>query len=180
MSLAANRILLLNGRKGDWISFHGTDMTTSPSPNVSGRWPSSPMSPRPEDADDYALHYTSQLIRDEPDPAQIWQHFGFLLNEGQHYNLSGYDGLVFCGKRGSSGTQSVNLRVITYPNGGTVEEVLEANGKLFPEQWGLVTIPFGSDWTDEKISYATNLEFQGGAGVEYDIWIDDVALYKTK
>lgn len=175
MRLAANRILPMDGRKGDWLAFHGSDMMIDPVANASGSWPSTPMTLIPGTSDDYALHYMATKIGS--DNAEIWQQFGFLLNDGEAYDLSSYAGILFCGLRVASTPQSLSLRVTTYAPDMADEEQFETPGGIVPTSWGIVKIPFG-DIPTAALENAKNIEFIGGNGVEYDIWIDNVALYE--
>jgi hypothetical protein len=175
MRLASNHILASNGRKGDWLGFHGTDMETVPVAEATGAWPSTPMSERPDDTGNYALHYTSTKVGSTS--SQVWQQFGFLLNDGKAYDMSEYDGIVFCAKRDATSIQSLNLRVTTYAADPADEEPFEITGQIIPSSWSLVKIPFDTAWPTSTLSNAKNIEFIGGNGIEYDIWIDDIALY---
>ena len=150
-------------------------MVVVPTPTASGTWPSTPMSEVEGDPGNYAIHYTSSVI--ESVAGEIWQQFGFLLNDGNAYDLSDYDGILFCGKRESSDLQSLSLRLTTYAADPEDEEIYPAEGALLPSDWGLVKLPFDSSWPITALEEAKNLEFIGDNGVEYDIWIDDVALY---
>lgn len=177
MRLAGNRILPRNGRTGAWLAFHGADMEVSPDPDPTGAWPDVPMSEIPGTSGDYALHYTAAKVGADPDPAEIWQQFGFLLKDGEAYDLSSYDGILFCGQRVALSPQSLSLRLTTYAEVLADEEQYETPGGIVPADWGIVKIPFDAEWPATALENAKNLEFIGANGVEYDIWIDNVALY---
>ncbi len=175
MSIPNNQIITTNGRKGNWMGFHGADIEVSPAPTTDGIWPSSPMTEIPDDPGNYAIHYTTEVTVSTPDPAETWHQFGFLLSEGESYDLQGYDGLMFCSVRGDSGVfNTLVLRLTTWAESPEDEEQFEATEKLVPDEWGVVKIPFPEAW---PLDNAKNLEFIGNNGEEYDIWVDNIALY---
>lgn len=176
MSLAANAILSIDGRKGDWLAFHGTSLETVPSPNSSGNWPTSPMEPVPETLADYALHYRATTVG--ADSAQLWQRFGFLLNEGSPYSLEGYAGVLFCARRDAALPQSLNLE-LTEGDPDPMNDVdYPLSGSVLPVTWGYIEIPFPAS-VSEALPGAKSIWFVApGNGVEYDIWIDNIYLYR--
>ena len=175
MPLGANTIRTSNGRKGAWLAFHGADLEMIPSPEASGLWPDSPMELLPETSSDYALHYQSTTIG--AGSSQIWQQFGFLLDEGNPYDLSGYTGLMFCARRDAAVPQGLDLRITEGDLAATDDQDHDTTGGIIPVEWTYIKIPFDPEWPSSALTGAKSIWFLGGNGVEYDIWIDNIYLY---
>lgn len=183
MRTGGNAILTRNGRKGTYLAFHGTAMSMSPEPAASGLWPTDPlpMSAVPgTGGGDYALHL--QTFELAVDPANNWQQFGFLLDEGNPVDISGYTGVMFCARREATIPQFMDLRVVEGDQDpdNDIEHDTTGDDGITPT-WSYVKFPFdAATWTADSPTALTNaksISFLLGNGVEYDVWIDNIYLY---
>lgn len=179
-------ILELDGRKGDWYSSNdgrglqtpaaGADLL--PSPLESARGEST-----------HALHTFGG-------PFFTWGALvGASLNESEAYDLSGYRGIRFWVRLGSSwGGAAVakqvrlNLTTAATSTGGPCTVCNDHFGADVPltAQWTQIDLPlasltqsgFGRPRLPLDLSAVVDLQLTFPANIAFDLWVDDIVLYR--
>jgi hypothetical protein len=191
-------ILAAEGRVGAWYSYNDATTTgTQVPPALQPGFAMSAITP-PRGTSTFAANTTGSGFT-------TWgAGIGFDLNNGggdsgagkQPYDASQYKGITFWAKAGPSGIGNIRMNVQdaqTAPDGGICSTTAtkgcndhRGTAVLLTKDWKQFTFTFDSlkqmGFGMAYPTFQTNklyaIQFQAGAKVTFDFWLDDIAFYK--
>lgn len=180
-------ILELDGRKGDWyVSNDGRGVQTPPA--------GADLLPTPLER---ARGGSTHALHTSGGPFFSWGALvGASFSSGERYDLSGYRGIRMwvrsspSAMMGPGAAKQVRLNLTTTATsaGGPCTVCNDHFGADIPlsSQWVLVDLPlkslkqvgFGRPQLEQDLSAVVDLQLTFPANVAFDLWVDDVELYR--